>query len=353
MQKIIILVFITAVSLATKIQAQQSSFSFNGRAVNAGNKESFFVEISTDKDTLKVPISIFHGKTQGPVLGITAGVHGVEYAPILAAQNFVRELDPEQISGTIILVHIANVPSFLNRTVRLNPQDNKNLNRVFPGNPEGSITERLAHFLSEQVIAKSDYFLDIHDGDANNELRPYSGYYNYFSKPEVSTKAYHMARSLGFPFIVQFGNSEKVEGPSTYCSREAFVRGIPAVDIECGQKGLVEADEVNKIESALESLLDHLDIMPGESKTVAENKEVLIAERTTVDSNHEGFFHSYMSSGDYIKKGMELGFVTDLFGNKLETIYAPIDGFILYKSFNPPIKKGDGLFNIGHIPKNK
>ncbi|PKD21667.1 hypothetical protein APR41_01390 [Salegentibacter salinarum] len=60
---------------------------------------------------------------------------------------------------------------------------------------------------------------------------------------------------------------------------------------------------------------------------------VLISERTTVESNHEGFFYSNISSGVYIKKGMELGYVTDLFGNKLETIYAPVDGFILYKSF--------------------
>ncbi len=350
-KKILTLLSLIIVSSFLNLQAQGEDFDFGERTIKPGTRKSFFVEISSEKDSLKIPISIFHGKKPGPVLGITAGVHGMEYVPIIAAQNFAKKLDPNQMRGTVILVHIANLPSFLNRSVRINPQDDKNLNRVFPGNKNGSITQRLAYFLSNNVIAKSDYFLDMHAGDANNELRPYSGYYNYSSSPEISQKARDMARALGFPFIVQFGNTDKVEGASKYCSREAFVRGIPAVDIECGQKALVEEDAVAQIEDALESLLNHLEISVGKSKTIPEDKAVFIAKRTTVTSNHEGFFYSNMSSGDYVQKGMKLGYTTDLFGNRQETIYAPVEGFILYKSFNPPIKKGDGLFNIGHLPK--
>ncbi|HCV81177.1 MAG TPA: succinylglutamate desuccinylase, partial [Zunongwangia profunda] len=72
-------------------------------------------------------------------------------------------------------------------------------------------------------------------------------------------------------------------------------------------------------------------------------------QRTTVESEHTGFFYSDFTSGDYVKKGLKLGYITDLFGNYISDVFSPVDGVILYKIFNPPVEKGTGLFNIGHI----
>ena len=77
---------------------------------------------------------------------------------------------------------------------------------------------------------------------------------------------------------------------------------------------------------------------------------ILVDQRESIISNHNGFFYSEIKSGQYIKKGMKLGYITDFFGNIIEEIYAPCNGFILYKSFNPPIKKGAGLFSIAVTP---
>ncbi|GAB3816933.1 hypothetical protein GCM10028895_12590 [Pontibacter rugosus] len=281
------------------------------------------------------------------MLGITAGVHGLEYAPIMAAQQLPKHLEPKKMSGTVVLVHMANVPAFLNRTLMLNPLDGKNLNRVFPGKDNGTITERIAWTISKEVIERCDYFVDVHAGDANNDLMPYSGYYNYFDMPEVSAKAKEMALALGFDFIVQFGNEQSLKEEAIYCSREATKRNLPAVDIECGRMGIVEEKPVLQIQHALLSLMRHLKIIEGESASVT--NPVIIAKRTSVSSKHEGFFYSDITSGNYVKKGMRLGYITDLFGNQIADVTCPVDGVILFKTFNPPVKKGDGLFSIGHI----
>src|ERR1035437_5052793 len=106
----------------------------------------------------QIPITVYKGSRPGPVLALTAGIHGYEYPPILALQR----LRVNKLAGTLIVVHVANIPSFLGRTVYFSPLDGKNLNRVFPGKKDGTESERIAHAISTQVIDKSDYLLDLH-----------------------------------------------------------------------------------------------------------------------------------------------------------------------------------------------
>ncbi|MAC65011.1 MAG: succinylglutamate desuccinylase [Flavobacteriaceae bacterium] len=330
------------------LTAQKNDFVFNDQVFKPGTKTQISIPVHTKTDTTIIPITIFHGKKKGSVLGIVAGVHGLEYAPILAAQEFSKEIDPNQLEGTIILVHMANVPAFLKRSLRVNPMDDKNLNRVFPGSESGSITERIAWTFTSKIIPKCDYYIDVHAGDANNDLRPYAGYYNYFDQPDISEKAKEIAIAMGFPFVIQFGNEQSVKDKSVYTSREAFMQGIPAIDIECGRMGIVEEKFVQRIKIALKNVLFHLDFLKGTPQQTL-NDPYIVAQRTTVESEHTGFFYSDFTSGDYVKKGLKLGYITDLFGNHISDVFSPVDGIILYKIFNPPVEKGTGLFNIGHI----
>lgn len=92
-----------------------------------------------------IPVSIICGEKPGPVLTLTAGVHGTEYVPVIALQKMLKEINPAELSGVLVLVHVANVPSYLGRGVYSNPIDFKNLNRVFPGKMDGTFSERLAY----------------------------------------------------------------------------------------------------------------------------------------------------------------------------------------------------------------
>ena len=138
----------------------QSEFQFWGKAIAPGAKAHFVIPISDARDSTFIPITVFHGNQEGPVLGITAGVHGYEYPPIMAGQALIKQIDPTQLSGTLILVQAANVGSFLGRSPFVNPLDGKNLNRIFPGKKEGSVTERIAHWKSKPVILTDPQNMD-------------------------------------------------------------------------------------------------------------------------------------------------------------------------------------------------
>jgi len=189
--------------------------------------------------------------------------------------------------------------------------------------------------------------IDVHAGDANDDLRPYAGYYEYADTPALSAQGRQMAAALGFPYVVQFGNEPRLQEASLYCSREAIKRGIPAVDIECGRFGQVKADNVLLIKQALHNLLVHLHLLPGSLPTATPS---FIAQRTTVSSPHTGFFHPLVKAGEFIAPGRHLGYVTDLFGQPLADVLAPVAGVVLYMSATPPITKGESLFSIGHLP---
>ena len=331
----------------------QVGFSFLGNQVAPGTKQHWTVPIKNSQDSTVIPITVFHGTKPGPVLGITAGVHGYEYAPILAAQGLIDRINPQKLSGTVILVQIANVGSFLGRSPFINPMDGKNLNRSFPGKADGTITERVAHFISQEVISRSTHFIDMHSGDAPEDLTAYTGYYQNDHKPEASKVAKSMAIAAGFEYIVEFRTTGKdylKEGNSSlYCSAEAFKRGLPAMDFECGRLGIIEPELVERITEGVEGIMIHLKMTSGQLKPL--EGQVFFPERSYISSKFDGIFYPLKKAGDYVAKGTHLGYVTDFFGNHIQEVYAPEKGVILLILGTPPVNKGNSIVGIG-ILKN-
>ncbi len=246
-------------------------------------------------------------------------------------------------------MQVANVGSFLGRSPYTNPMDGKNLNRTFPGSPNGTMTERIADFISNQVIARCTHFVDVHSGDAPEDLTPYSGFYHHDDKPGISQQGRHMATHLGFDYVLTFETTGKAymqqDNPSLYCSAEAFKRGIPAADIECGRLGMVEQLYVDKIVYGLTNLM-HALAMTGQEPD-APGSVFMVGKRSSLSSSHTGFFYPNKSAGEYVQKGMKIGHITDFFNNKLEDAYAEADGIILYMLGTPPVNKGETLVSIG------
>ncbi len=331
--------------------AGQTPFEFEGKTIPPGTKQHFTINLTDQQHQAIIPITVFHGQTDGPVLGITAGVHGYEYAPILAGQVLIEKIDPAALSGTVIFVQIANVASFLGRSPYTNPKDGKNLNRSFPGSPSGSITDRVADFISEKVIGRSDFFVDMHSGDAPEDLMAYSAYYQHDDKTTISEQGRQMAIHMGFDHVVVFKTTGKdymePDKPSLYCSAEAFKRGIPAVDLECGRLGMIEPVFVDKIVVGVKSLLKHLQMTVGQP--IITTKTVFIEERSFQSSKHTGFFYPHKSSGDYVVEGMKIGYITDLFGRPLQDVYADTTGVILFMLGTPPVNAGETLVAIGVV----
>lgn len=345
-----LLIFILSITIGFTLLGQ-NSFEFDGKSIVPGTKEHFTITIQDGENQTFIPITVFHGKSPGPVLGITAGVHGYEYAPILASQKLIHNINLEELKGTIILVQVANIESFRGRSPYLNPVDGKNLNRSFPGNPNGTLTERIADYISKDIFSRIDFFVDMHSGDAPEDLKHYNAYYHHDDRPEQSAKSRNMAINMGFDHIIVFDATQqdylKNDFPSLYCSAEAFKQGIPAVDIECGRLGIIEDQLVDHIVSGIHSLLRHLEMLEGQ--VISTPGLQVIRKRKSQSSSHAGIFYPLKAGGDYVKKGMKLGYTTDFFGRTIEEVFAETSGVILYMLGTPPINKGETIVSIGIV----
>jgi predicted deacylase len=158
-----------------------------------GTRASGFLEVPAGVDeATRIPVTIIRGSQPGPALALVGGTHGSEVAPIVALQRLRSQVNPAELRGTLIIVHVANVPSFLGRTIYYSPVDRKNLNRMYPGNPNGTVSERIAHVITSEIIERADYLIDMHSGDGNESLRPYL----YWNRLGVDTKVDSLAREL-------------------------------------------------------------------------------------------------------------------------------------------------------------
>jgi hypothetical protein len=327
--------------------AQQAGFRVGPVTAAPGTRASGFLEIAAktgaDQGT-RIPITVMHGEKPGPVLGLVAGTHGYEYSPIIAMQRFPAKVDPKALSGTIIIVHIANMPAFLGRAIYYTPGDGKNLNRVYPGKSDGTISERIAAAITREVIDRSDYVVDLHCGDGNEWLRPYS-YWVTTGRKDVAEKSREMALAFGLEHIVV--DSERTTDPqnSMYTSNTAILRGKPAITTETGGLGRVDDDGADLAEAGVFNLLRHLKMLPGEPKRVT--KPVWITKIEVLRSPAAGTFYVRVKPSQQVAEGEVLGVLMDFFGNRIQEVRSPFAGIVLYIVATLPISQGEPLGMIG------
>ena len=297
-----------------------------------------------------IPVTVLHGNQKGPVLSLIAGIHGSEYSPILAMQQLPALLDPTQMSGTLVVVHIANMPAFTGRTVYFGPTDLKNLNRSFPGDSSGTITQRIAYALTNHVIKPADYLIDIHSGDANESLRPsYSAYYAEAGGADVVQQSKRIAVAFGLETVVQFAGSYDSVDDAIYTSAQAVTLGIPSMDVESGELGIIDDVYIDPITDGAMNVMRELGMIAGEIESL--ENPLFIAERARIYSEHEGIWYAdpLVRTGDYVTQGTRLGVITDYFGNELETVTAPESGVLLILFGTPPVNTGDPIVVIGKV----
>jgi hypothetical protein len=350
-----ILVVVSALVAGTAALAQTQDdqrFAIGGVAAARGTKTSgtLLVDAGVDSGTF-IPITVVHGASPGPVLALIAGVHGSEYSPILALQSVLPRLDPREISGTVILVHVANIPAFLGRTIYTGPIDGKNLNRSYPGKADGTVSERIAYRITNDILKRADFVVDIHSGDANEDLRPWSGYYAFHGTPDVIARSRGMAVAFGLDHVVLLPQTPKTPAEAIYTGATAVALGKPSFDVECGGLGLVDPEAFGRIERGVISLLKHLRMLPG-APSPAE-RTTFIVSRSNVSSEFDGIFYRQIKAGEQVQAGAALGYVTDFFGTRLSELRAPKGGVVLSVFGTPPVRKGETVVVIGHTDETR
>lgn len=327
-----------------------SPLTVGSAVAEPGAKVSGIIEVDTGPEPdIGIPITIIAGASPGPTLALIAGVHGAEPSPIMALQRVRAAVDPAVLKGTVILVHIANPPSFVHRTIYRGPWDQKNLNRVFPGRPGGTASERIAYAITTQVIDQCDFLVDMHSGDGNESLRPYS----YWSKLEldaaVDARARQMALAFGLDHIVVDRDRPRDPRASVFCSNTAHVRGKPAITTEAGGAGVPTESAITlNVQGAL-GVMRHLEMLPGHRALV--ERPYWIEPSALVTSPASGTWHPAVEADDHVAQGALLGHLTDYFGETIGEVRSPMDGVVLYIVVSPAMSLGEPIGMIGRATR--
>jgi predicted deacylase len=310
-----------------------------------GELKSGFINVPSGSDgpEIRIPITIVNGRREGPILALTAGIHGYEYPPVLALQRLKQELDPASMSGAVIMVHVVNIPSFLKRTIYYNPFDWKNQNRVFPGIVDGTMTERIAFQVTNQVLKQSDYHLDLHCGDGNEDLMTYL-YYTETGNPELDKKTKELAINFGFKTIIHV-MANPGQQKASMCANASLFMGKPAITVECGKLGRTDDRDIAAILHGCANILKYLGMIEGKARLLFD--PIWVRKTTYIRSNHDGLFYPLSHGGAHVQKGELLGYLTDFFGNILQNAVAPHDGVVMYIIATPPMSKGEPMVKIG------
>jgi predicted deacylase len=293
-----------------------------------------------------IPLTIFNGAKDGPVLALIAGNHGYEYPPILALQKLRPEINAKKLAGAVIMVHVANMPSFLGRTVYFSPIDQKNLNRVYPGKKDGTVSDRIAYAITTEVIERSDYLLDLHCGDGNESLRPYV-YQTVTGDASFDNRTAELVAHCGFDHIILDRGRPSDPAASVYCSNTAITRGKPAVTVEAGFLGVPDEKSASLIVAGVENVLRYLKIAPGSARRL--RKPVYLDPAPVLTSPETGLLYPHVKRDQTVKKGAILAHITDFFGKKIAEIKSPVAGKVLYIVATPPITKGQPIGCVGVI----
>lgn len=294
----------------------------------------------------ELPVTVVNGAESGPVLALIAGIHGYEYPPMLALQRIRRSLDPAALRGTVILVHLANPESFYGRTIYYNPVDGRNLNRAFPGRPDGSHTERVAHALTENVIERADYLIDLHAGDGNEALRPFI-YMPKTGDPALDAETRRLALAFGLDHIVIDETTLPEPQASRFVDYTALTRGVPAITTETGQLGSTEEHWVSLAVRGIDNVLRELGMVEGEA--VIDGAVTWLVDPEVITSPADGVFSAAVRDGYAIAANGRIGTLTDAFGNEIAVIRAPFAGVVNYVLGTPPVRAGEPLAMVSRI----
>lgn len=305
--------------------------------VSGGEKQNLWLPVGNSG--LSLPITVICGQQEGPTMLISAGVHGAEYIGIQAVMELSREVQPEQLQGNLICLLVAN-PSAAQQYVRfIVPEDGKNLNRVFPGKQDGTLSEQIAYWITNELQSQADYYIDVHAGDTCEEVMPFA-YFTGVASTEVCRISESMAMATNM--AVRVRSSAKTGAYSSGC-----LSGLPAILMERGGGGRFTWDELELYKQDLYNVLIHFGFLPGEERHSTSQER--ITQATYIEAENSGFWYPALSAGERFTQGTLLGEVKDVWGDLLHCYFGAYDGIVLYQTTSMGIQVGDPLIAYGLV----
>lgn len=311
-------------------------FEIGGRRVAPGTRQTVELPLGvmSNQVPVAIPVHVAHGRNPGPTLFVSAAVHGDEVLGVEIIRRVLKHASLGRLHGTLLAVPIVNTFGFINHSRYL--PDRRDLNRCFPGGPQGSLASQLAHLFMTEVVARSQYGIDLHTGALHRCNLPQirADFANPLTKPLV--------QAFGVPVVV---HSTMRDGSLRQAARE---RGVAVLLYEAGEA--LRMDELSirvgvrgvLAVMATVGMLGGAPVKPRAAPLLAHTSQWERAPRG-------GVFHRIHNLGDWIDVGQTLGYIADPFGEGETPVRARAPGVIVGQSHLPVVNQGDGLFHVAQV----
>lgn len=313
------------------------AFEIGGLTVQAGQRETVHLPLNwlSNHTPVTLPVQIVHGKRDGPTLFVSAAIHGDEVVGVEVIRRILRSSAIKQLKGTLLAVPIVNAYGFVGHTRYL--PDRRDLNRSFPGSTNGSMAGQLAHVFMTEIVARSDYGVDLHTGAIHRVNLPQIR--ADLSKPDIKA----LATAFGPPVML---HSTLRDGSLRQAAQEADV-GI--LLYEAGEALRFDEFAIRAGVSGVLRVLKHLDMISGKRLKSGASAPILSRSSLWVRAPTSGLFRAVHSIGDSVSEDQVLGVISDPFGESEVDVLARTAGIIVGQTNLPVVNQGDGLFHIARV----
>lgn len=321
----------------TKPRKRKPIDEWNGESIPAGESRDVKLAVSESYSsmTVKIPIHIRRAKEEGPVVFVTAALHGDEINGTGAIRELIQDEDFQLLRGSVILVPVLNLLAF-DRHSRYLP-DRRDLNRSFPGSATGSLAGRMARIIFDEIVSRCDYGIDLHT--ASVRRTNYPNVRGDMTSPEVR----RLAEAFGSEVIMNG------KGPVGAFRREACTSGCPTIIMEGGEVWKVEPGIVESAARGVRNVLRDLEMLEGEPQSP--DYQVVVDKSTWVRAERGGFLKFHVKPGDIIGKDQAIATNTTLLGRERSMLYAPFDAVVIGMTTLPAISPGEPICNLGMLPE--
>jgi predicted deacylase len=332
-----------------------------GITVESGMRKSWDLHVGeTALGPVRVPVTVINGSNEGPHLAVTAACHPMELTGVMTTIRLAREINPGELAGALLIVHVQNIMGFQSKQGHVSPLDGINMSRAFRSKDDidesgvvshqgKSLTFLMADRIYSEIISRADYFIDLHGGElhesltANIEILP-------TGIKETDDKTRSLARAFGFDLIWEVPKGSIEEMPdypgSGMAVLEAGKSGIPSAVCEVGSEGKLEEELVDLMFKGIVNVMTELDMLEGDE--VPDRAQVLVGGHVLF-AKRAGLFMTKVKAGDRISMGQTLGHIIDISGEVMETFKSPEDGILLNMVTLGLANPGDMLYVIGNV----
>lgn len=286
---------------------------------------------------MRLPVMWVTGQRSGPTLVVSAAVHGDEYEGGAACRRLWRDVAPQDICGSLVMVPAVNVLAHRAGT-RTSPVDLMDMNRVFPGRMPGTMTEMIAHAFFHEIVCRADCLVDLHAGGLGYSMLPLA------VMLEEGDEEFR-AREWGLVKATGLGHVWKGAGKWPAAHTAAIRRGIPGVLLELGEEGRLKPDRLELGLTAVRNVMSHLGMMPGDVVPASP----VVVRGTFQVAVAGGLFEPVCEAGERVVNGQMLGRTVDVFGEELELFRAGTDGIVCSVRTHPSLEPGQWTVFVGEV----